>query len=108
VSLVGERSDGGDLTDLGRDVDESRPCAAARAAVLDGVTPLRDLMGMRNQPIAIYENQAGLYAATLFGAPVEPPRSSTRMSRRCSSAIALNASDVTCSVGNASTCRVLR
>lgn len=34
---------------------------------------LRDLMGMRNQPIAIYENQAGLYAATLFGAPVELP-----------------------------------
>ncbi|MFJ9245147.1 hypothetical protein [Streptomyces sp. NPDC101776] len=34
---------------------------------------LRDLMGMRNQPIAIYENQAGLYATTLFGTPVELP-----------------------------------
>ncbi|MGY1495867.1 hypothetical protein ACW4TU_04380 [Streptomyces sp. QTS52] len=34
---------------------------------------LRDLMGMRNQPIAIYENQAGLYATTLFGAPAELP-----------------------------------
>ncbi|MDX2604264.1 hypothetical protein PV379_06605 [Streptomyces caniscabiei] len=34
---------------------------------------LRDLMGMRNQPIAIYENQAGLYATTLFGAPLELP-----------------------------------
>ncbi|MCD7439729.1 hypothetical protein K4B79_16010 [Streptomyces lincolnensis] len=34
---------------------------------------LRDLMGMRNHPIGIYENHAGLYATTLFGAPVELP-----------------------------------
>ncbi|MCF1592585.1 hypothetical protein [Streptomyces muensis] len=34
---------------------------------------LRALMGMRNQPQAIYENYAGMYATTLFGAPLEPP-----------------------------------